>query len=382
MNILQVAPDYYPQVGGIERHVQSISEELVALGHRVTVVTMSAGHGVPLVEQVNGVSILRLKAIGYGRTYRVPLGLGRYVVERGDAFDLVHVHGYHALMLPIVAVARPRRLVMTPHSNDSPHSALARALHWPYSPIARWSLYRADAVICVSVAEQERLAARLRIPIGRLVVVGNGVSRHWSQGSDTRKDAHLLLAVGRLEKYKHVEHAISVLAHLPRDYRLVVVGEGRERARLESRARREGVSDRVTLVGAVDDAELTRWYSRGSVLLTMSAAEAFGLTVLEALCANCSVVCSDIPAFRELANRFPERVTAVAADDIEGAVAAVRQAAGPAAGPDLSEFTWRSVTTRLLRIYEHLAAGRHAPGPSPDQSQPPRDERAESKSAL
>jgi len=92
-----------------------------------------------------------------------------------------------------------------------------------------------------------------------------------------------LLCVARLLPYKNVDVVIE--AALLLGQRLVVVGDGPDRARLDALARAGGESRGgaavVTLVGRVDDPEL-RWLYRHAALLVAASYEDYGLSPLEA----------------------------------------------------------------------------------------------------
>ncbi|WP_022882155.1 glycosyltransferase [Gryllotalpicola ginsengisoli] len=86
-----------------------------------------------------------------------------------------------------------------------------------------------------------------------------------------------LLVVARLLPYKNVDHVIrAVLAHGAQ--RLVIVGRGPDRARLEAIA---GGSPRIVFAGGVSDPQL-RWLYRNATALVAAAYEDYGLTPLEA----------------------------------------------------------------------------------------------------
>ncbi|MEL7976728.1 glycosyltransferase [Isoptericola sp. F-RaC21] len=87
-----------------------------------------------------------------------------------------------------------------------------------------------------------------------------------------------LLCVARLLPYKNVD--VVVRAALETGHRLVVVGDGPDRARLAGIAAR-GRPGQVVLAGRVDDAEL-RWLYRRAALLVAASYEDYGLTPLEA----------------------------------------------------------------------------------------------------
>lgn len=357
MKILQVTPDYYPEIGGIERHIQAISAHMAARGHTVFVATMAPRVAAPLREVTNEVTILRFPWVGTA-VYRVPRGLLSYLRRSRDDFDIVHVHNYHASLIPIVALARPRHMVVTPHLNDRPHSTVAQALHHPYAVVGRWALLRAQAIVCISPPERDRLLTRLGLPADRTQVITTGVDVnrfHPVPRSATKGDLQLLV-VGRLEPYKRIDGVIDALALLPRTYQLVVAGDGPARHALEQQAVASGVGDRVTFTGHVSDDQLVDLYQHARVLINLSTAEAFGLTLIEAVATGCCVVCSDIPAFRNLAATFPDRIMVVPQGDNHAASAAIEvMAQRPNEAPvDLADYSWTKIADNLLDLYGRL----------------------------
>ncbi|MGE5602495.1 MAG: glycosyltransferase family 4 protein [Nitrososphaerales archaeon] len=358
MKILQLTPGYTPVVGGVERHVQALSERLAARGHEVVVGTMQP-RGQHLADAMHaGVVIRRFSAVGIGEAYRVPPKLLGFLQDTRNYWDVVHVHNYHAALIPLVAVGGVRPFVVTTHLNDMPHSTTARLLHVPYSAVGRWAVQQAQAVICVTEAERERVRERLGIELRRSIVIPNGVSEAVvaaGQGAVVH-DPYLLLSVGRLQPYKRVEDAIRILAELKAPYHLVIVGDGPHRTYLEQLAEALDVRKQVNFAGKARDEALVEWYRRAGVVLSLSEAEAFGMTVLEGVAAGCQVVCSDIPAFRDLADYFGDRVTVVPRGDPGAGAAAVRAAQRgiAAAPPDVSAFTWNAVTERVLDVYRRV----------------------------
>jgi glycosyltransferase involved in cell wall biosynthesis len=358
VKILQVAPDYYPNNGGVERHVQSISERLVALGHDVVVATLAppgARRAPPMLR--NNVQVRTFPSVGVPPAYRIPVGLFSWLLR--SSFDIFHVHNYHGCLIPIVAAARRRRcMVVSPHLNDRAHSRTAQLLHHAYAPLGRWSLTRASAVVCVSAAERDRLVQRFRLDPNHLILIPNGADALAPMAAQPVQDhdPNLLLVVGRLEAYKRIDCAIEALRCLPTSYRLVIVGDGPLRTSLEGLASLYGVAGRVTFAGCVSDEQLAQWYGRASAVIALSSAEAFGLTVVEAIAGGGHAICSDIPAFREVALRFPGRVQVVLGADPRAIVAAVQRVTECLNCPpvELGDYSWSAVTDRLVELYGRL----------------------------
>ncbi len=60
MHIVQLSDFYRPVIGGLERHVETLSHELIRLGHTVTVVTLRIGDD-PAEEILDGVRVIRIR---------------------------------------------------------------------------------------------------------------------------------------------------------------------------------------------------------------------------------------------------------------------------------------------------------------------------------
>jgi glycosyltransferase involved in cell wall biosynthesis len=60
VHIFQLSDFYRPVIGGLERHVETLSRELVHLGHTVTVVTLQTGDH-PAEETLDGVRVIRIR---------------------------------------------------------------------------------------------------------------------------------------------------------------------------------------------------------------------------------------------------------------------------------------------------------------------------------
>lgn len=282
MDILQVSPRYPPQSGGVETHVTEISERLVELGHTVTVVTADAGKEGSHHQRRNGVQIRRHHSIAPNETVHFCPQIGP-AVHRSEA-DVVHAHNYHSFPVFFAALGiTDQRFVVTTHYHGASASPLRDRLLSLYRPFGQWAIQRADELIAVSEWEREQLAAEFGL---KATVIPNGINVDiFAEADPTDREQPYLLTVGRLEKYKGVQHVIRAMPMLP-EYELLVAGSGRYREELERVADETGVADRVLFLGYVDDEQLPQLYAGADVYVTMSEFEAYGMTVAEALAAG------------------------------------------------------------------------------------------------
>jgi glycosyltransferase involved in cell wall biosynthesis len=108
-------------------------------------------------------------------------------------------------------------------------------------------------------------------------------------------DAPVVLYVGRLVEFKRVDLLIQAFAKLGDDSpaRLVIVGDGVLRPKLEALAEQLGVAARAQFRGFVEPAEIPLWYAVGDVLVLPSVGETWSVAVLEALASGLPVITTD-----------------------------------------------------------------------------------------
>jgi glycosyltransferase involved in cell wall biosynthesis len=99
-----------------------------------------------------------------------------------------------------------------------------------------------------------------------------------------------ILSVGRIESVKRIDLAVRAMTSVNRPVRLVVAGEGTQRANTERLASELGVSDRVTFLGAVDDETVLRLYKEALAVVYPPFDEDFGYVTLEAFLARRPVI--------------------------------------------------------------------------------------------
>jgi glycosyltransferase involved in cell wall biosynthesis len=99
-----------------------------------------------------------------------------------------------------------------------------------------------------------------------------------------------VLSVGRIESVKRVDLLVAAMAHVDRPIRLIVAGDGTQRANVERLASDLGVTDRVEFLGAVGDDTLVTLYRDALAVLYPPFDEDFGYVTLEAFLARKPVI--------------------------------------------------------------------------------------------
>lgn len=301
----------------------------LARNHDVTVLAPAAA-GAAQCEFLDGVRVLRfayapapLQSLAYGgglmanlrsapwRLILVPGFLGSLWwtlrgLLRDEHWDVVHAHwsipqGLVAAWVLELAQRPKPGLAITAHGSDL---LGLRGRFW--DRLNRYALLAAGLVTAVG-PELEARARSLGVVSERLRRLPMGVdceSRFVPAPKGTRRTEGRILFVGRLAPEKGPDLAVRALAivlrHQP-NASLEIVGDGPERARLESLADRLGLSGRVTFMGALPPDRLPERYHGASVCVVPSRREGFGLVALEAFACGCAAVLADLPSLREIA---------------------------------------------------------------------------------
>jgi glycosyltransferase involved in cell wall biosynthesis len=299
---------YPPASGGLSAQTHFLSRSLVQLGVQVLVATVRLANA-PAREVVDGVNVRRLPTLPMGgyRTRAHPwLGpLAAFILANRNSFDLIHVHqALHPAAL-CVALGRLLGLPVIAKVTGSGASGNVKILQqWKGSaPLVRFLLRRADCMISLSGETTSELLedGYLR---RNIVELPNGVDidRYSILRNDKPRISGLVVTSTRLSKEKANDVLLrawcNVLSEVP-EARLLILGDGPERAALTRLSQELGVSASVTFAGQVDD--VARHLAAADVFVLPSRfGEGMSNALLEALAAGCACLASDIVANREV----------------------------------------------------------------------------------
>jgi glycosyltransferase involved in cell wall biosynthesis len=241
-------------------------------------------------------SELRVLTLADSRPFSIP-----------GAIESVACAGRRPLFVARAARWAPRaRAILAGHVNLSPVAwGLSRAMGLRYGVVAHgievWAelprsrslaLREADFVLAVSEYTAREVVASHGVREERVQVFPNALDPLFVEEAPAAApvaDALSILTVCRLdprERYKGVDHLIRALPAVRARHpaaRLVVVGDGPDRLRLEEIAHSLGVQDAIEWAGAVGDEELKRRYRDCAVFAMPSRKEGFGIVFLEAM---------------------------------------------------------------------------------------------------
>ncbi|OBB60096.1 alpha-mannosyltransferase [Mycobacterium sp. 852013-51886_SCH5428379] len=306
MRVAIVAESFLPNVNGVTNSVLRVIEHLRSTGHEVLVIAPDSPRGEPRAERVHhGVRVHRVPSRMFPKVTSLPLGvpLPRLVtVLRGFDPDVVHlaspallgwggVHAARRLGVPTVAVFQTD---VAGFAQSYGVGALSRA-SWMWT---RRLHSKADRTLAPSTSAIEDLQAhgvpRVHKWARGVDITGfapsardDGLRRQWSP--DGRP---VVGFVGRLAPEKHVERLAALSAR--DDLQVVVVGDGVDRAKLESRM------PTAVFTGALFGADLAAAYASMDVFVHPGEHETFCQAVQEAMASGLPVIAPNAGGPRDL----------------------------------------------------------------------------------
>lgn len=179
-------------------------------------------------------------------------------------------------------------------------------------PTHRWletlTIGLSDVHVANSQAVARHLIDELGFPGEKVRVISNAIDLHAvAQAAVLNRDregippdAKLVVWAGRMDPIKRLDDLLYVFQKVRRrvDARLVLLGDGPERRRIEQQIRRLHLESDVRIAGWRQD--VLSWFKAADAFLFTSRTEGSPNAVLEATACHCPIVATEIPAIREI----------------------------------------------------------------------------------
>ena len=288
LSVMHVGKYYPPYRGGMESHLQALSDELNSMVDLKVIVANSGRHTVD--EVVEGVDVTRVGKVFDFQSAPICPDLVRKI--RAAKADIVHIHWPNpTAVMAYLASGHKGRLVITYHSDVVRQKTLSAA----FTPILRYALTKADAIIASSpnYIESSKVLSEFR---SKCTVIPYGISvDHFNQYDEKKVERiqerygpRIILGVGRMVYYKGFEHLVRAMVRV--NAHLLIIGQGPLREHLRRLALELNVSDQVTFLSEVDDVRPYYHASDIFVLSSVMRSEAFGIVQLEAMACGKPVI--------------------------------------------------------------------------------------------
>lgn len=291
----------HPEAGGAEVHLIELFSRLVNKGYSVTLLT-TRFKGSPKSTIQRGIEVLR-----WGHTYtfnwEAPFLVRKLLKKkRYDCIidDVNKLPFFSHLWFPSMRCGAffHHLLGKTVFGLTNPPMAfyvylMERFYPWGYKDVPCCTVSKSTAAELIEKGFKER----------SISIIENSIdTNHYHPNNAVKKEDDLLLYVGRLKKYKHVDiifEAMAVMDTHGRKTRLVIAGSGDDLARLKERCKELELEDRVEFAGFISEEKKIEFYRRASIFINTSEKEGWGITNVEAAACGTAVVANNAPGLRD-----------------------------------------------------------------------------------
>lgn len=307
---------YYPQINGVVTSVLMLEQELIKLGHEVTIVTVKVPNHVDTKD-----NIIRIPSVPFAKWKEFRLGLpffhDSYKLIKSLQFDLIHTHtefsvGFFgkyvakSLNIPIIHTYHTMYEDYTHYVSNIKHGkALVKKAIINSS---KQYVKNYDGVIAPT---DKTLNALRRYGVtNNIFVVPTGIDlRHFNRYPKSNPVVQsimaqfgltgadkIILSLGRVSEEKSIHVIINQMPKLLKQIpnaKLLVVGDGPYRATLMQLVTDLDLTAEVLFAGQVAFEQVAYYYSVADVFVSASKTETQGLTIMEAMASQVPVVVYD-----------------------------------------------------------------------------------------
>jgi len=276
--------------------------------------------------------------------------------------DLIHAHWtLSAFASRLGAPIHRRPLVCTVQGSD-----VYRAMRMPLAgALGRSALRSARKVIALSRSLADAVVAQGVDP-HKVAVIPNGVDAKLFAPSGVPREPVVLFAGSLIERkgVRILIEAMALVRHRYPAFNLVLIGDGPQRAELESLAASSGLAASVRFTGSLAPEEVARWMRRSELFVLPSLEEGQGVAMLEALASGTPCVATSVGGIPDVLSPEwgalvppgdPQALASAALDLLEHADHR-RGMEKQAAAAVRDRYDWPVIARRILGVYAEVTS--------------------------
>lgn len=377
MNILQIAPYFFPYQGGQERYIYYLSKELIKRGHKITIVTSNYPE-TKKFEEFEGINIIRHKCLF--RPLRNPISPSILMeFNRLDNFDIIHAHNEHSFSSNIAVFFKyytKKPLIITCHGQLRFNNDINDYFESKYNrSIGRLIFNSSDRIIALSQSDKKYVSS-INIDSNKINIIPNAIdflkfskeisSINYNFFVNKYKlgNKKVVLFVGSIIKRKGIEYLLKAIPDViiqNDDVIFLFVGDGDYLEKAAHQVKDLNINENVIFTGIISDQELICAYKSSDIFVLPSISEGMPTTILEAFALSKPVISTDIPGVRDY---FQNYAVLVPPHDSKALSTAIKNLLNDAyLAKDLglkgrqfveSKFSWEKITNQIEKIYYEL----------------------------
>jgi len=280
-------------IGGAERLLLDLGRKIDKTRFEIQVVTLG-GEGALMKEfEAADVPVIVIEKKFKG-DFRVIGALADWFKKEKP--DIVHTHLFIGDFWGGMAARKAgvRKIISTKH--DVLNEGFLR------NKIGQYMRRKFDLIVAISQATKNKLVVKEKISKQKIQVIYNGIdmAKYYVPESDILNEEEVVFgSVGRLSKEKGHVYLIKALRHLKqRGWKAVLVGDGKQKKKLQQMVRRFNLQDKVHFAGAVSDVRSNM--AEFDVFVLPSLSEGLSLALIEAAAAGKFIVAANVGGVSEV----------------------------------------------------------------------------------
>ena len=315
MNILIVAPYFYPEGGGLEKYAYNVAKGLAVLENEVTVICYTKLDA--RIEQIGNISVIRRNPDIIISNTPVELKLLTYLIKeiKTKRYDVVIAHTPVPFCADIAAIAcrlTKTRFILTYHNDNVKDSLSLSIIALIYNHTMNYVTLLLSNYIITSSPYCFEKSKSLRHFKHKLTYIPPAVDDVFFSGEcEGANSTHhkysisgehkIILFVGQLQKshshkgIRYLLEGFKMASDTNSCIHLLIVGDG-DSGIYKKTISEMNVESNVTFASRVDDDEMLQIYRDSDILVlpTITPAEGFGMVLIEAAASETPVIGSDI----------------------------------------------------------------------------------------
>jgi glycosyltransferase involved in cell wall biosynthesis len=330
LKVLQIYKDYYPPVvGGIEKHVNLLTNGLHARGVQVEVLVSNTRMKMES-ECCEGIQVYKAPQLGRFASAPLNITLSGWMRKLGESADILHFHFPNPTAELAYLISRLKKKCVVTYHSDIIRQVYLKKL---YAPFMHHFLGCADRIIATSPQYFENSATLMKyrkkceiIPLGIDLNQFNCNYDRLASTSRIRTDhgTPIVLFVGRFRYYKGIPVLLQAMKKI--DAKLLIVGADHNlEDAIVNQIKQSDLQGKIELLGELPDATLSDYLHACDVFVLPSVqrSEAFGIVQLEAMACGKPIVCTELGTGTSYVNEHKKTGLVIPPNDPEALADAI-----------------------------------------------------------
>lgn len=201
-----------------------------------------------------------------------------------------------------------------------------------------------------------------------IAIIPNGIDLKRFENLDRQKNKiklglkneFVIMTIARLEKVKGIEYLIKAVKSLSIDYKLLIIGDGSERANLENLSKQLGLKKNIQFLGQTENNKIPEYLSTADCFVLPSISEGFGIVILEAMAARVPVIATKVGGILDIIENNKTGILVESENSKEISEALLKLYSQPETANQLADnalhglnkYNWKSIAEKVYDIYK------------------------------